>query len=223
MSFVREAHTTSIMIVDDHSMVRESIAKIIDECAAFQVVAQAQSASAALTLAIDKRPEIVLMDIDMPGMIPFDAAREISRHVPEVKIVFLSGYCRDHYIEQALAVKARGYLMKTESSSSLIEKLLQVKAGKLSFSPEIWKRITVDTEGLRLAKPTSSLASTLTPRELEILKSVALGMTRKQIAATLHISVRTVDNHTNNIMDKLKTHDRLELARYALREGLVEP
>lgn len=186
------------------------------------VVGTVEDAAAAVAEAIRQRPDIILMDIDMPGVICFDAARTIQELCPKTRIIFLSAFFNDRYIDQALAVEAAGYLTKTEPPESVIAAIRAVAAGKSYFSPQVQSRIVVDSDGIRLAQPKQSRASTLSGRELEVLRYLARGMSKKQIAQTMYISAKTVNNHTAHVMDKLDIHDRVELSRFAIREGLAE-
>ncbi len=212
----------SLLLVDDHTLMRKMLEDRIASEPGMQVVGAAADADAAVAQAIRQRPDIILMDIDMPGLICFDAARTIQSLCPETCIIFLSAFFNDRYIEQALAVEAAGYLTKTEPPESVIAAIRAAAAGKSYFSPEVQARIVVDSDGTRLAQTRRSRASTLSDRELEVLRYLARGMSKKQIAQTMHISAKTVNNHTSHLMDKVDIHDRVELSRFASREGLAE-
>lgn len=211
----------SILIVDDHEMVRELLRDRLDASSDMQVVGCASDAEAAIGEAADLRPDVVLMDIDMPGMLSFDAARTIKVLSPASRVVFLSAFFHDRYIEQAIAVQAWGYVTKTEREETLVRAIRSVASGTAYFSPEVQARIVVDTNGVKLARERHSRASTLTAREAEVLRYIARGMSKKELADTMRISVNTVNRHTTNLMTKLDIHDRVQLARFALREGLV--
>jgi DNA-binding NarL/FixJ family response regulator len=155
-------------------------------------------------------------------MLCFDAAKTIGTQCPHTRIVFLSAFFHDRYIEQAMAVQAWGYITKGEPEEAVVKAIHNVSAGVACFSPEVQRRIVVDAQGARLARKKQSRASTLSERELEVLRYLARGMTKKGIARTMHLSVNTVNRHTTNIMTKLDIHDRVELARFAIREGLAE-
>lgn len=212
----------SLLLVDDHALVRTMLADRLANEPDVQVVGSVENASAAVTIAIKQKPDVILMDIDMPGLICFDAARMIKKIHPRTCIIFLSAFFHDRYIEQAFEVEAEGYLTKTEPPESVIAAIRAVAAGKSYFSPEVQSRIVIDTDGVRLVNTKRSRASTLSERELEVLRYLARGLAKKQIAETMHISIKTVSNHTSHIMDKLDIHDRVELSRFAIREGLAE-
>jgi DNA-binding NarL/FixJ family response regulator len=212
-----------ILLVDDHALLRDMLATQLKAEAGLEVVGTADNADDAIELANKKQPDVLVMDIDMPGMICFDAARNIMATHPEIRILFLSAFFHDRYIEQALAVQARGYVTKRESPQIIIQAIHAIADGGTYFSDEVRSRIMVDRQGVRLAQKGKTRASTLTNRELEVLRYIARGMHKKEIAKTMYLSVKTVENYCAKLMDKLDIHDRVELTRYAIREGLAEP
>lgn len=209
-----------ILIVDDHALMRSTLAAWLTADGGFEVIGEACDGGDAIQKAVANKPHIVLFDIDMPGLSCFEAARMIRNRVPETKVVFLSAFAHDNYIEQALACEARGYLTKGQSPQTISEAIRSVANGGSSFAPEVQSRLVIDSDGVRLG---TSLTrnSLLTPRELEVLKYLANGMSKKEIASTMHLSVKTIDNHSTSLMTKLDIHDRVDLARYAIREGLI--
>lgn len=212
----------SVLLADDHalvlSMLRDRLAGERD----ITVVAAVGSTDEAVGAATRLKPDIVVMDIDMPGMTCFEAARVIQVGCPETRTIFLSAFFNDAYIDQALSVEAAGYLTKGEPPEAVIDAIRAVKAGQRHFSAEVESRIVVEQSGLRLGRQGRSRASTLSNRELEILRYVARGLSQRQIAQLTHRSSKTIHKHCNNIMAKLDVHDRVELARFAIREGLSE-
>lgn len=212
----------SIILADDHGLVREAMRKLLDLEADMTVVASVANAEEAVREAIDKQPDIVLMDIDMPGLYCFDAARTIQRRSPKTRVLMLSAFFHDRYIEQALAVQAAGYVTKSEPPETVKQAIRAAVAGRTYFSPEVQARVVADSQGVRLAQPTTTRVATLTDREIEVLRYLARGMSAQEVARTMHISVKTVDRHKANLMNKLDIHDRVELARFAIREGLAE-
>ena len=215
-------NSISVMIVDDHAMVRSMLHGRLSMEPDITVVADVGSADEAIVQASKLNPDIVLMDVDMPGMVCFDAARAITARHPETRVIFLSAFFNDRYIEQALEVKAWGYVTKSEPEQSVVNAVREVHSGTTYFSPEVQSRLVVDTAGARLMHPTVSRVSTLTNREMEMLRYIARGMSKKETAQTAHISVNTVNRHTSAVMNKLNIHNRVELARFAIREGLAE-
>ncbi|MDP6519029.1 MAG: response regulator transcription factor [Planctomycetota bacterium] len=211
-----------ILLVDDHELVRSALSGQLSTQPDFDIVGEAADAQAAIAGASEHRPDVLLMDIDMPGMICFDAARRIVSRFPETKIIFVSAFFHDHYIDQALKVRARGYLRKSEPIAQLMAAIREVAAGGVWFSEEVSARIVVGEGSAALDTATLTCVSTLSDREVEVLRYLARGMSKKQVAATMHLSPKTIDNHTCRIMNKLDIHDRVELARFAIREGLAE-
>lgn len=212
--------TIRILIADDHALVRSAIARSLTAEDGITVVGEVDNASDAVDKAIQLCPDIALLDIDMPGLLSFDAARTIRSRVPDIKIMFCSAFSHDHYIQSALDVGAAGYVTKGESAANVVTAIRAVARGRTFFSADVQDRIVVDSKGARLSQVSKSRHNTLTPRELEVLRYIASGMAKKEIAQTMHLSVKTVDNHSTNLMSKLDIHDRVELTRYAIREGL---
>ena len=210
-----------ILLADDHELVRTALAQYLDSQPAIKVVACVANHQLAVSACEEHKPNVALLDIEVPGLDCFVAAREIAKCSPSTRVLFLSAHCRDHYIEQALEAGAAGYLIKDEEPASLHRAIQTAAAGGHYFSDEVEKRIVVGNDGLRLAHQGSTRVSTLTKRELEILGYIAVGMSKKEVASLVDLSVRTVDAHVRNIMNKLDLHDRVELARFAMREGLA--
>jgi len=212
----------SILLADDHALVRGTLRSHLEIEPDMTVVADVGDADEALAQAKKLNPNIVLLDIDMPGTLCFEAARRIKIFCPETRILFLSAFSSDRYIEQALAVEASGYITKGEPPEVVVRAIRSVMTGAAYYSPQVQTRFVVDERGVRLAQPTQTRVSSLSQREMEVLRYIARGLSKKQIAALMHISVSTVDAHSARLMNKLDIHDRVELARYAIREGLAE-
>ena len=212
----------SILIVDDHALVRNMLAECVAASTDFRVAGVAGDAETAIHEAIRLRPDIVIMDIDMPGTVCFDAVRTIRARCPDTRVLFLSAFFHDRYIEQALAVEASGYVTKNEPPEVLLKAIRAVAAGESYYSPEVLARVVVTSEGVSLPESRRSRTHTLTERELEILRYLVRGLAKKEIAELMHISVNTVNRHSDSIMAKLDIHDRVQLACFAIREGLAE-
>ncbi len=213
---------TSVLLADDHALVLRMLRDRLDAEQDLTVVAAVGSAAEAVGEALRRRPDVVVMDIDMPGMVCFEAARTIRAACPQTRTVFLSAFSNDAYIEQALSVEAAGYLTKSEPPEAVIRAVRAIRAGQRCFSADVEARIILAPNGLQLAPRGRARAYSLSNRELEILRYVARGLSRKQIAQITHRSVKTVKVHCANIMKKLDIHDRVELARFAIREGLAD-
>jgi two-component system response regulator NreC len=212
----------SLLLVDDHALVREMLSERLSAEPDMVVVGTAANADDAIGQAVRLRPDIVVMDVDMPGVLCFEAARVIQERCAGTRILFLSAFFHDRYVEQALAAKAAGYVIKADPPERIVAAIRSVAGGASYFSEEVQERIVVSSEGTRLAARRQSRAATLTPRELEILRYIARGLAQKEVARTMHVSVPTVRTHTANLMKKLGIHDRVELTRFAIREGLAE-
>ena len=214
--------TIKVLLADDHTLLRRAVARVLHDNPAITVVAEVGNADDAITAALRFNPNVVVLDIDMPGVASFDAARTITARVPSARILFLSAFTHDRYIEAALACGALGYLSKNEPPEKVVDAIRAVATGQCYFSPEVQSRLVIDSDGVHLGENSKSRAATLTNREVEVLRYIARGMSKKEIAKTMHLSVKTIENHSASIMSRLDIHDRVELTRFAIREGLVE-
>jgi DNA-binding NarL/FixJ family response regulator len=212
----------SIVLADDHAMVRESLASYLSQTPDIRVLAAVSSAEDALHAAVAHQPNIVLLDIDMPGMEAFDAARRIRERCPATRVVILSAFVHDRYIERALAAGASGYLTKAEPMQAILGAVRDVAAGLACFSAEVRERLVITGDGVSMAGCPSTRAGQLSEREMEVLQYVARGLSNKEIATTMHLASRTVDHHVARTMRKLDIHGRVGLARYAVREGMAQ-
>lgn len=214
--------TITIVLADDHTLVRRSVAAQLSKAPGLSVVADVGTTDDAISAAIKYQPDVVVLDIDIPGVECFEAARMIHSRCPKTKILFLSAFTHDRYIQSALQVGSLGYLTKAEPPETVIKAIHTVAAGQCFFSAEIQDRIVIDRDGPVLGREATSRSATLTARELEVLRYIARGMSKKEIAKVMHLSVKTVENHTANVMKRLDIHDRVELTRFAIREGISE-
>jgi len=212
----------SVVLADDHAIVRKSLAERLAREPDIKVVGTAEDAESAIAAAVNLQADVLVMDIDMPGRLCFDAAKTIQIQSRKVRIVFLSAFSNDAYVDQALAVEAAGYVTKDETPETVADAIRAAATGRRFFSPQIQRRIVVDSDGVRLARKERSRASTLTPRELEVLRHISRGMSQKEIAQAMHVSADTVHCHVANLRKKLEIRDRVALARFAIREGLAE-
>jgi DNA-binding NarL/FixJ family response regulator len=213
-----------VMSVDDHAFVTQGLRSRLAMEHDLEWVGSLPSAENLVAEAERLRPSIVLLDIEMPGPDPFSVVEDLRRQVPDAKVLVLSAYVRDHYLDAAVQSGAWGYLSKGDPPETIIDAIRKVARGEFAFGPDVMQR----TQSMRGhgrkrngAAPRSRLES-LTAREQEILRMIGKGMTRTEIAQTLFRSPKTVDAHRTSIMEKLDIHDRVELARFAIREGLVE-
>lgn len=222
MSFVGGA-LIRVLIVDDHGLIRESLADSLSRQSDIEIVGTAEDADDAITKVFECKPDLVLMDIDMPGLSCFDAIQIIRSRAPETKFILVTAYEHDEHLEQALKVKANGFVPKSQGVVVLAEAIRNVAQGRVHYSPEVMSRLVVRGDEIKLDNPPKSRLGTLSPRERELLRVLARGVSLKDAAAVLGISYKTADKQKASLMSKLDIHDRVELARYAIREGLVEP
>lgn len=214
---------TAVFLVDDHAMMREPLASMLQAEGSFDVVGSAASAGAALPLIRERQPDIVLMDIDMAGLQCFEAAHIIRAACPMTQLIFLSAFVTDHFIDRALEVQARGYVTKFESPERIIQAIREVAAGGAFFSEQVRSRIVIDGHAASLSALSRSRVATLTRREREMVAYYARGLAQKEIADLIKIAKKTVEHHITNAMRKLDIHSKAELIRYAVREGIVPP
>lgn len=212
----------SILLVDDHALLRETVADRLRSEKGMTVVGTVSNAGEAVVQTEQLKPDVVLMDIDMPGKTCFDAAREIRVLCPHTCIIFLSAFFHDRYIQDALAAGATGYVTKDESPEILVEAIRLAVSDIAYFSPQVQSRIVVTDTSVTLAEQPTSRISLLTKREIEALRYIARGLSRTEIADMMQITLKTLDKHFSQIKMKLQIHERVELARFALREGLAE-
>jgi DNA-binding NarL/FixJ family response regulator len=212
-----------LLLVDDHRLFRESMSPQLALHPKVTLVDEAENAEMALAKVRESPPDLVLMDIDMPGMSPFEAARLIRETAPSCKVVFLTGHDYDSHVEEAIGAQASGYVVKHDGLQTLMEAITRVLDGGLYFSEVIMSRMVVDNNQIRLTRPRSAAVAALSRRERELLSLLGKGATLKEAALHMRVSYKTADNQKTSLMRKLGIHDRVELARFAIREGLVSP
>ncbi|WP_021597753.1 response regulator [Actinomadura welshii] len=212
---------TRILLADDHALVRRGLRLILDAEPDLTVVAEAADGAEAIDALGDGGVDLAILDIAMPRMTGLQAAREISRRFPTVRTLILSMYDNEQYLFEALKAGASGYVLKSVADRDLLHAVRAAMRGEPFLYPAA---VTVlIREFLSRDRDGDGPDGILTPREEEIIKLIAEGYSSKQIAELLTISVKTVDRHRANILGKLGMRDRLELAKYAIRVGLVEP
>ncbi len=206
-----------VLVVDDHPLVRESLVVLLDRSGDIEVVGSAGSAEEALGLSQTLRPDVLLMDIEMPGRSPFAVARELSQVPGAARVLFLSAFLTDSHVQETLTLKGCGYMVKSASVKEIADAVRSVNQGRAYFSKEVASRF-VATDQSRVAR-----VQKLTSREREVLRCVARDLSGKEIAHELGLSVRTVDRHKANIMEKLAIHSQVGLTLYAIAEGMSDP
>ena len=214
----------TVVIADDHTIVRRGLVSLLSLAEGITVVGEAENGREALEVALRLRPDVVLMDVSMPQLNGLDATEQLKKRDPGIKVLILSAHDNDEYVRRVVRSGANGYLLKSTTHEELFAAIRTVAAGDAFFSPGVSK-VAVDKHARdESAKPEGDRESTesrLTPREREILQMVAEGRTHQQVATLLSISVRTVDTHCNNIMQKLDIHDAAGLATYAIKNRIV--
>ncbi|MBL1216848.1 MAG: DNA-binding response regulator [Planctomycetes bacterium] len=221
---MRKPRVIGVVVVDDHEIAREGVRSRLELETDFEVLAELPSADDLIPTCEQHQPQVVLMDIDMPGSDPFTMIQDLKRLQPDVRVLILSAYVRDGYVDAAVQAGAWGYLSKNQSFDDIVRSVRRVVAGELAYPPEILDRFEYSHGQLRRRDDAScNPISTLTPRELEVMRLIAKGLSTKEIAGILHRSPKTIDAHRTSLMRKLSIDDRVELTRYAIREGIVEP
>jgi DNA-binding NarL/FixJ family response regulator len=208
-----------ILIADDHGIVRAGLRMLLDRQEGMSVVAEAEDGVDAVEKALNQKPDIAILDVAMPRMTGLQAARHIRDQAPEVQVLLLSMHDDERYLLEALKAGASGYVLKRAADTDLVDAVRAVARGNSFISPHaegtLLKKVLSDPNG----DPTEKL----TPREREVVKLIAEAYTNKEIAAILNLAEKTVESHRANVLAKLGMRDRVELVRYAIRRGLIEP
>jgi len=208
-----------VLIADDHGIVRSGLRLLLERQPDIEVIGEAADGAEARDTAIRERPDLAILDVRMPKLTGLQATREIKRQAPEVAVLILSMHDDERYLFEALRAGASGYVLKTQADADLVEAIGAVQRGEPFLTPAAKQTLIKDV----LERGRDEADEDLTPREQEIVKLVAEAHTTRQIAEILHLSEKTVENHRGNAMRKLGMRDRVELVRYAIRRGLIEP
>ncbi len=212
---------TKILLADDHAVVRRGLRLVLDAEPDLEVAAEAGDGAEAVTLGLREDVHLAVLDVTMPRLTGIQAARELSRRRPELRILMLSMHDNEQYFFEALKAGASGYVLKSAADRDLVEACRATMRGEPFLYPAAVSALI--REHLDHAREGNGRTDILTPRELEILKLIAEAHTSREIADTLVVSIKTVERHRANILEKLGMRDRVELTRYAIRRGLVEP
>jgi DNA-binding NarL/FixJ family response regulator len=209
-----------ILLADDHAVVRRGLRLVLEGEPDLQVVAEAGDGAEAVALALEEEVDLAILDVTMPRMTGIQAARELSQRRPGLRVLMLSMHDNEQYFYEALKAGASGYVLKSVADRDLVEACRATMRGESFLYP---RAVTALIRDHLERGGGSERMEILTPRELQIVKLIAEAHTSKEIADLLVISVKTVERHRENILDKLGMRDRVELTRYAIRQGLVEP
>src|SRR5437588_6558591 len=212
----------NVLLVDDHNIVRQGLKALLAAEGDITILAEAQTGREAVQLAEKLHPEVVVMDLAMPLLNGWEATRQIVKAMPSARIVVLSTYGDEDHIQQAIGAGAAAYLLKQTAAADLVKAIREVKKGNAYFSPPIAQRLRERTyQGGTEPQPGKPEVE-LTLREAEVLQLIAEGFANKQIAAELGLSVKTVEKHRQQVMNKLNIHDTASLVRHAAAKGIIE-
>jgi len=213
----------SVLLVDDHNIVRQGLKALLAGEGDITVIGEAQSGREAVQLGAQLRPEIVIMDLAMPLLNGWEATRQFLRAVPSAKVIVLSTYNTDDHVHQAIAAGAAAYLIKQTAAADLVKAIREVRKGNAYFSPSIAQHLREETCRSLAGEPEKRTPQVeLTVREAEVLQLIAEGFANKQIAGELGLSVKTVEKHRQQVMNKLNIHDTASLVRHAAAKGIIE-
>ncbi len=209
-----------VVLADDHKIMREGLCSLLRNDPRIEIVGVAEDGRSAVQLVREQKPDVVVMDVAMPDLNGIDAARKIKADLPEVRILALSMHSDKRYVSSMLQAGASGYLLKDCAFKELVQAIHTVARRQVYLSPSIASLVTDDYVRQLMTKDTSP-AALLSPKEREVLQLMAEGHSTKQIAATLNLSVKTIETHRQQVMDKLDLHSVAELTKFAIREGLT--
>ncbi len=212
---------TRILIADDHAIVRSGLKKVLDAKADLEVVAEAEDGADAVEKALKEDVHVAVLDVSMPRMTGIQAAAELQKRKPELRIVMLSMHDSEQFLFEALKAGASGYVLKSGADTDIVDAVRAAMRGESFLYPSAVTTLVRDY--VEHGGRGEAQFDVLTPRELEVLKLIAEAHTSREIANLLFISIKTVERHRQNILDKLGMRDRVELTRYAIRRGLIQP
>jgi DNA-binding NarL/FixJ family response regulator len=210
------------LLVDDHTLLRQGVRRLLEGEPDFEVVGESPDAGDAVEKARELRPDVVLMDIGMPGLSSFEAVRQIRKNRPETRLLFLTMHDDEDYLVQGLEVGAAGYVLKDTPAPQLFTAVRDVHKGGKYLSPQVLGKVVEDFRTRARDFKMRPRFSTLTPREREILKLLAEANSVKEIAVLLGLSVKTVEAHKFNLMRKLDIHNKIQLVTYAIQKKIIK-
>jgi DNA-binding NarL/FixJ family response regulator len=212
---------TRILVADDHPIVRSGLRTILDAQPDLSVVAEAEDGAEAIKKALAADVDLAVLDVAMPKLTGIQAAAELHRRKPELKLLMLSMYDGEQFLFESLKAGASGYVLKSDADNDIVDACRQTMRGGSFLYPSAITALVRDY--VDRGPSDDAHFDVLTPRELQVLKLIAEAHTSKEIAAELVISIKTVERHRQNILEKLGMSDRVELTRYAIRRGLIQP
>jgi len=213
----------TVILADDHTVVRQGLRALLAAEEDIEIVGEAENGREAVQMAKKLLPDVAVIDIAMPVLNGLEATRQITRALPSTKVLILSSYSDDEYVQQLTEAGAAGYLVKQSAANDLIKAIREAYRGNAFFSPAIAKRLRDHCrEAFVSGQPVKRGADYLTTREAEVLQLIAEGRANKQIAGELCISIKTVEKHRQQVMNKLGIHDVAGLTRHAISKGIIE-
>ncbi len=212
-----------VLLADDHIVVRQGLRALLAAEPDIEIVGEADNGRQAVQMIRKEAPDVALIDIAMPVLNGLEATRQITRSNPATKVLILSSYSDDEYIQQVTEAGAAGYLVKQTAANDLLKAIREAHKGNAFFSPAIAKRLRDQCrDAFATGQPVKKRTDYLTTREAEVLQLIAEGRANKQIAAELCISIKTVEKHRQQVMNKLGIHDVAGLTRHAIAKGIIE-
>jgi two-component system response regulator NreC len=211
-----------VFLTDDHTLFRQGIKTLIDSEPDMEIVGEAANAIDAIALSAESHPDVVLMDIGMPGLSSFEATRQIRKGRPETRILFLTMYDDEDYLVECMESGASGYVLKDSPALQLLNAVREVHRGGSYLSPRMLSQLVDDFRSRVKSTQRLPRFATLTQREKEVLKLLAEGNSVKEIACTLNLSVKTVEAHKFNLMRKLDIHNKAQLVQYAVQKKVIK-
>lgn len=210
-----------VVLADDHRMMREGIRALLERQKDIEIVGEAADGREAVRLATQLSPDLVVMDVSMPLLNGIEATRQIRRDCPDVSVLILTVHESEEYVAQLLAAGADGYIIKRAAGDELVSAIRAVNQGEAFLYPSV-ARVVIEDYVRRLKQGEGlGVQDVLTDREREVLQLIAEGYTNREIADLLHVSIKTVQSHRSKIMNKLDLHDRGELIKYAIQQGII--
>ena len=215
--------TLRVLIADDHAIVRAGIRLLLDSQEGIEIVGEAKDGAEAVAKTRELAPDVVLMDVAMPGLSGLEATREIRQTNPDTRILMLTMHDDEEYFFQAVSLGASGYILKEATPEEVVSAIRIVSRGGVAFHPSLGRKLLDDYLHRVQAGEESESYSLLTEREREILGLTAEGSSAREIGEKLALSPRTVERHRANLMEKLDLHNRSEVVQYAIRKGIISP
>ncbi len=212
--------TIRVLIADDHTIMRAGLRSLLEKEAQIEVVAEAENGRRAVQLAVEHKPDVVVMDVSMPDLNGIEATSQVLESLPDAKVIALSMHTDKRFVMGMLRAGASGYLLKDCASQELASAIISVASNKKYLSPDI-AGVVIEDSLYGGQQQEEGVSSMISAREREVLQLIAEGWSTKQIAAHLYVSVKTIETHRRQIMKKLDLHNIADLTKYAIREGLT--